>query len=77
VSYKVEPELTDQIPDQTLVENIQGQQVWAFEALFERYAGVIRRHLCYIVRDEPAAEDLLQETFLRVWTRSGQWTGSI
>ena len=30
---------------------------------------------CYLVRDEPAAEDLLQETFLRVWTRAGQWNG--
>ena len=28
-----------------------------------------------IVRSEPAAEDLLQEVFLRVWTRADQWTG--
>jgi RNA polymerase sigma-70 factor (ECF subfamily) len=75
VSYKVEPEVNDPLPDQTLIESIQNMQVWAFEALFERYEGAIRRHLCYIVCDEPAAEDLLQETFLRVWTRAGQWNG--
>ena len=75
MSYKVEPEVNDPLPDQTLIENIQDQQAWAFEALFERYAASVRRHLCYIVRDEPAAEDLLQETFLRVWTRAGQWNG--
>jgi len=61
--------------DQTLIENIQNQQTWAFEVLFERYESVLRRHLGFIVRDEPAAEDLLQETFLRVWTHAGQWRG--
>ena len=75
MSYKVEPEVNDPLPDQTLIENIQDQQAWAFELLFERYEGAIRRHLCYIVQDEPAAEDLLQETFLRVWRRAGQRNG--
>ena len=67
--------MNDPLPDQNLIECIQDQQAWAFEALFERYESAIRRHLCSIVRDEPAAEDLLQETFLRVWTRAGQWSG--
>lgn len=67
--------MSDPLPDETLIENIQRQQAWAFELLFERYESPLRRHICYIVRDEPAAEDLLQETFLRVWTRAGQWNG--
>ena len=67
--------MSQPLPDQTLIESIQAQQAWAFEALYERYAAAIRRHLCHIVQDEPAAEDLLQETFLRVWTRSNQWNG--
>lgn len=67
--------MTDPLPDQALIENIQNAQAWAFEALFERYADAIRRHLCHIVYDEPAVEDLLQETFLRVWTHAGQWNG--
>jgi RNA polymerase sigma-70 factor (ECF subfamily) len=75
VSYKVEPDLNDSLPDQTLIESIQNSQAWAFDALFERYEGAIRRHLCHIVSDEPAAEDLLQETFLRVWLHAGQWNG--
>lgn len=67
--------MNNPLPDQNLIESIQDQQAWAFELLFERYENVIRRHLYYIVRDEPAAEDLLQETFLRVWTHAGQWNG--
>ena len=75
MSYKVELYVTDPLSDQTLIESVQNQQSWAFEALFERYEGAVRRHLVNIVVDEAAAEDLLQETFLRVWTHAGQWRG--
>jgi RNA polymerase sigma-70 factor, ECF subfamily len=61
--------------DSDLARQVQNQQAWAFDVLFERHAGAIRRHLLYIVRDEQAAEDLLQEVFLRVWTRAEQWNG--
>ncbi|MEW5873495.1 MAG: sigma-70 family RNA polymerase sigma factor [Chloroflexota bacterium] len=67
--------MNDPPTDQALIESIQGMQAWAFEALFERYESPLHRHLCHIVGDEPAAEDLLQETFLRVWRRAGQWSG--
>jgi len=67
--------VNESLSDQALIEQIQAQQAWAFELLFERYEGAIRRHISYIVRDEAAADDLLQETFLRVWTRAGQWSG--
>ena len=63
------------LPDSDLGRHIQAQQAWAFDALFDRHAGAIRRHLLHIVRDEHAAEDLLQEVFLRVWTRAEQWNG--
>ena len=75
MSYKVELHVTDPLSDQTLIESVQNQQSWAFEALFERYEGAVRRHLVNIVVDKAAAEDLLQETFLRVWTHAGQWRG--
>jgi RNA polymerase sigma-70 factor (ECF subfamily) len=75
VSYKVEPEVNDPLPDDSLIEVIQAQQAWAFEELFERYEGAIRRHLYYITNDESVAQDLFQETFLRVWTRARQWNG--
>ncbi len=67
--------MNEPLPDQTIIENIQNSQAWAFEALFERYEEAIHRHLCHMVGDEPAADDLLQETFLRVWMHANQWNG--
>jgi RNA polymerase sigma-70 factor (ECF subfamily) len=71
----VEPKLNEPLPDQELMEQIQAQQTWAFDQLFERYEVALHRHVYAIVRDEPAADDLLQEIFLRLWTHSNQWNG--
>ncbi len=61
--------------DQDLVERIREQDAHAFETLFERYGEMMRRHLARFVRDDAAAQDLVQEVFLRVWTRAEQWDG--
>ena len=61
--------------DQDLIEQIQAHDADAFETLFARYGAMIRRHLLRTVRDEYAADDLVQEVFLRVWTCAQQWDG--
>ena len=63
------------LSDQDLIERIQERDANAFEALFARYREMIRRHVARTVRDESAAEDLVQEVFLRVWTCAEQWDG--
>jgi RNA polymerase sigma-70 factor (ECF subfamily) len=59
--------------DQDLVRRVLERNDRAFEALFARYGEMIRRHLARIVHDDAAAQDLVQEVFLRVWTRAEQW----
>jgi len=59
--------------DQELVSAIVGRDCEAFEALYARYEALVRRHVAGIVRDRETAEDLVQETFLRVWTHGEQW----
>jgi RNA polymerase sigma-70 factor (ECF subfamily) len=59
--------------DQDLIERVLERDGRALEALFERYGEMIRRHLARMASDGAAAQDLLQETFLRVWTRAAQW----
>ena len=59
--------------DAELVARICSQDEAAFALLFDRYRETVYRQLRQIVRDGAAAEDLLQEVFLRVWDRAGQW----
>jgi len=61
--------------DQELIAQVQLHQAQAFDLLYERYAPAVRQRLLRIVQDSAAAEDLLQEAFLRVWTRAEQWNG--
>jgi RNA polymerase sigma-70 factor, ECF subfamily len=61
--------------DQDLMAQIQARNTSAFETLMARYQEMLRRHLLRTVRDKDIADDLLQEVFLRVWTRAEQWHG--
>src|SRR5512138_2743720 len=63
------------LSDCELLKRIQVRDACAFEALLGRYRDTVRRHLVRMIRDLSAAEDLAQEVFLRVWTRSEQWSG--
>lgn len=62
-------------PDQELMAQLREQDAAAFEALSERYAEPLRRHLLRMVRDSDAAKDLLQDALLRAWTHAAQWDG--
>ncbi len=59
--------------DQELIQQIQAQDTDAFAVFFDRYRELIYRHVMSMVRDTVVTEDLVQEVFLRVWTRAEQW----
>ena len=61
--------------DEYLMRRVQERDARAFEELLQRHAPRLRRRLAGMVRDEAAAEDLLQEASLRLWTRADQWRG--
>ena len=61
--------------DRDLVRRLLDGDSAAFDLLFERHAPAVQRRLRRILRDEAAAEDMLQEVFLRLWTRAEQWQG--
>jgi len=53
-------------PDPVLVRAAAAGDLDAFEALVRSYQQPVWRFLCHLVRDPGLAEDLAQETFLRV-----------
>lgn len=61
--------------DEVLLERYVKGDVRAFEVLLARHRGAVYAFLMRSVRDPAVAEDLFQETFLRVVQRSDQFTG--
>jgi RNA polymerase sigma-70 factor (ECF subfamily) len=53
--------------DSELIPRIRRGDLAAFEALYDRYKGQVYRAALAITRDQGAAEDILQECFLRVY----------
>jgi len=57
-----------------LLQRLQQGDSRALDGLIAEYEGVLRRHVeRYVAPAE--AEDVLQELWLRVWQRAGQWEG--
>jgi RNA polymerase sigma-70 factor, ECF subfamily len=59
--------------DEDLLERVGRGDATAFDALHSRLRETMLRHVERIVDDGDAAEDVVQETFLRVWRKSLQW----
>jgi len=61
--------------DEELLARYVKGDVRAFELLLSRHRGPVYSFLLRSVRDKAVAEDLFQETFLRVVQRADQFTG--
>ena len=57
--------------DTNLVARMRGRDPRALAELYDRYGRVVYALILRVVRDTGIAEDLVQETFLRVWNRVG------
>lgn len=51
----------------TIIVRVQARDREAFELLYEQYRKPLWRRLLYLVNNQEVAEELFQETFLRVW----------
>jgi RNA polymerase sigma-70 factor (ECF subfamily) len=57
------------VPDEDLVKRLQQRDPRAMGDLYDRFGKLAFSVILSIVRDPATAEDLVQETFLRVWNR--------
>src|ERR1700691_5038610 len=55
--------------DADLVRRLQRRDPRAMAELYDRYGRLVYALILRVVRDGGIAEDLVQETFLRVWNR--------
>jgi len=62
---------SERLSDEILVARVAQSDSEALEALYERYGSTVLGVSVKIVGDQALAEDLLQETFWRVWKSAG------
>lgn len=55
--------------DAALARRLQAREAGAMRELYDRYGRLIYSLIQRMVRNSAAAEDLVQETFLRIWNR--------
>jgi len=65
----------NQLDDETLTRLAQQGEKSAFNALLGRYRSSIKRYLLSLINDPDAAEDIIQETFIKVYTSIHQYRG--
>ena len=64
-------ELGDSANDAELARRLQKREPQAMADLYDRFGRLAYSLIFSIVRDTGVAEDLVQETFMRVWNRAG------
>jgi RNA polymerase sigma-70 factor, ECF subfamily len=64
------PVVTEQSTDLELFLAIQAQQVKALDVLYDRYGSLVYTTAIQILNNVEEAEEVTQETFLRLWQRS-------
>ncbi len=62
--------------DGEIVQGLKRRDPQAMSALYDRYGRLTYSIIFRVVRNEAVAEDLLQETFLRIWNRAQAFDGA-
>ncbi|HEV7866679.1 MAG TPA: sigma-70 family RNA polymerase sigma factor [Chthoniobacteraceae bacterium] len=60
--------------DELLMEALVQRDPDALEELYQRYGPVLRGVVLRVLHDETDAEDVLQETFLQLWSRAENYS---
>jgi RNA polymerase sigma-70 factor (ECF subfamily) len=59
------------VNEQDLIRRAKEGDFAAFRELFDRFQPIVFRRILFQYRDEDAAHDIVQETFVRIWERRG------
>ncbi len=61
------------VDDSVLLERVRRGDESAMAALYDRYSRIVYSVSLRVLRDVPAAEDVLQEIFMQVWRNPGSF----
>lgn len=63
-------------PETELFEKVQNRDAQAFDALMRQYSQELHHFILRMVSNTEDAQDIVQDTFVRVWEKSRQFKGN-
>lgn len=64
------------LTEEELVKALKRQDTIAIKALYDMYSGALMGVISRIIKQPEVAEDLLQETFVKIWNSAGSYDSS-
>jgi len=64
------------LSEEELVSKLKAQDTLAIRALYDMYSGALLGVISRIIPQTEVAEDLLQETFIKIWNSAGSYDNS-
>lgn len=64
------------LTEEELVNALKRQDTIAIKALYDMYSGALMGVISRVIQQSEVAEDLLQETFLKIWNSAGSYDSS-
>ncbi|MES2829553.1 MAG: sigma-70 family RNA polymerase sigma factor [Bacteroidota bacterium] len=61
------------LSEEELVSKLKSQDTLAIQALYDMYSGALLGVISRIIQQSEVAEDLLQETFIKIWNSAGSY----
>lgn len=65
------------VDDRALVQRIADADVQALSALYDRHSQTVYSHAMHLLGDVAEGEDVVEETFWRVWRRAGDYDPAV
>jgi RNA polymerase sigma factor (sigma-70 family) len=64
------------LKEEDLVRALKGKETIAIQALYDMYSGALLGVISRIITQQEVAEDLLQETFIKIWNSGDSYDSS-
>ena len=64
------------LTEEDLVRALKGKETIAIQALYDMYSGALLGVISRIIQQQEVAEDLLQETFIKIWNSADSYDSS-
>ncbi len=61
------------LTDEQVLQHLRDGESWAMAVLYDRYARLVFSLALRILKDRAAAEEVVQEVFVKVWRRAGEY----